>query len=355
VTLYESLRPLLFALPAETAHNLGKRAMQFAQSSDAVRSLLRYQYRYRHPTLEVEAFGTTFPTPVGVAAGFDKNGEVLHALADLGFGFTEIGTVTPYPQPGNPRPRLFRLPEDDAMINRLAFNSQGAERVRKRLETDGLPEIPVGVNIGKMNTSDADEAIEDYRRVFDRLYDYPDYFVVNVSCPNTPEEFDEDDPEHLEAIFTTLDAQNDDDKPILVKVGPDSTPEALAELVDIVTDYGVDGFIATNTTTDHSQLTGEHRDEWGGVSGAPLRAKATETIRTIHGQTDLPIVGVGGVRDGESAYAKIRAGASLVQLYTGFVYEGPSTARQINERLVELLRADGFDSVSEAVGVDAAE
>ena len=353
MSLYESLRPLLFALPAESAHGLGKRGMRVAQSLNPVRSLVRSQYQVRHDALEVEAFDSTFPAPVGVAAGFDKNGEVSHCIADLGFGFAEIGTVTPYPQSGNPRPRLFRLPDDDGMINRLAFNSQGAERVRERLETEGLPEIPIGVNIGKMNTSGPEEAIEDYRRVFDRLYPHPDYFVVNVSCPNTPDAFDEDDPDHLDAIFTTLAAANDEDKPILVKVGPDSTREALAELVDMLSGHDVAGYVATNTTTDHSDLTSQHRDERGGVSGAPLEEKATETVRTLHAHTDEPIVGVGGVRDAETAYRKIRAGATLVQLYTGFIYGGPGTARRINRGLVDLLADDGFTSVSDAVGVDA--
>ena len=353
MSLYETVRPLFFALPAETAHNLGKRVMAVAQSSGTLRSLLRARYQYRHPALAVERFGTTFPTPVGVAAGFDKNAAVTHCLADLGFGFVEIGTVTPYPQPGNSRPRLFRLPADDAMINRLGFNSQGADRVRERLERSGLPDVPVGVNVGKMNTSDEDEAIEDYRRALDRLSEFAEYVVVNVSCPNTPEEFDEDDPDHLRALFTTIEAENDADKPVLVKVGPDSTPEALGELVDIVTEFDVDGIVATNTTTDRPDLDSEYAEERGGLSGAPLEARATETVRTLYGLTDLPIVGVGGVRDAEDAYRKIRAGACLVQLYTGFVYRGPSTAREINRNLVSLLDRDGFDSVTEAVGVDA--
>jgi dihydroorotate dehydrogenase len=352
VSVYATLRPLLFRLPPETAHTLGKSVMKQAQSTGVVRWLVRRQYQYRDPGLTVEAFGLSFPTPVGVAAGFDKNGEVTHCLADLGFGFAEVGTVTPYPQPGNDRPRLFRLPEDGAMINRLGFNSQGAERVRERFEELGTPPVPVGANVGKMNTSDAAEAIEDYRRAFDRLYEFPDYFVVNVSCPNTPEEFDEDDPEHIEAIFETLDAENDADKPLLVKIGPDSTPAGLAELVDIVESVGFDGIVATNTTTDHSALTGRHRDEWGGVSGAPLAEQATETVRALAELTDLPIVGVGGVRDAADAYAKIRAGARLVQLYTGLVYEGPSTAHKLATGLSELLERDGFDSIEEAVGAE---
>ncbi len=350
--IYDRVRPLLFALPPERAHELSKRVMAVAESSSLVRSALRRSFQFHDPMLEIEVFDTVFPNPLGVAAGFDKNAAVMHCLSDLGFGFVEVGTVTPYPQPGNERPRLFRLPRDNALINRLGFNSQGADRVRDRFLDQGTPAVPIGVNIGSMNTSSESEAVEDYRRVFERLAPFPDYLVVNVSCPNTPEEFDEDDPEHVEAIFDALDDENEDDKPILVKIGPDATRPALEELVDIVESVGFDGLIATNTTTDHAGLTGRHRDEWGGVSGAPLEGKATQTIRHLGAYSDLPIIGVGGVSDAEGAYAKIRAGASLVQLYTGFVYGGPATAKRINRGLVDLLREDGFSSVEEAVGAD---
>jgi dihydroorotate dehydrogenase len=350
MTLYERLRPLLFELPPERAHELGKTALKVEQSSAILRSVTRSHYQYRHPMLETEAFGLTFRSPVGTAAGFDKDGEVSNAIADLGFGTTEVGTVTPRPQTGNPRPRLFRLPKDEGMINRLAFNGAGAEWVRTQFDRNGLPDIPVGVNIGKMNDSSEAEAVEDYREVLETLRGYPDYFVVNVSCPNTPEEYDEQSPEHLSAVFGALTEAKNPDTPLLVKVGPDSPREGLADLVDIVHEYDLDGIIATNTTTDHSGLASDHAREWGGVSGKPLEPHATETVRVLADLTDLPIVGVGGVRDAESAYRKIRAGATLVQLYTGFVYGGPSTARRINRGLVDLLRRDGFESVEDAVG-----
>ncbi|WP_276257047.1 quinone-dependent dihydroorotate dehydrogenase [Halomontanus rarus] len=354
MSLYASVRPLAFTLPAETAHELGKRVLRAAQSTRPTREALRYTYQYDHAALEVDLFDTTFPNPVGVAAGFDKNAEVTHALAALGFGFVEVGTVTPYPQPGNDRPRLFRLREDEAMVNRMGFNGHGADRVSQRFEADGVPDTPIGVNVGKMNTSSEREAIEDYRRVFDRLYPYPDYFVVNVSCPNTPDEFDEQSPEHLRAIFETLEAENDADKPILVKIGPDSPEQSVLELVDIVEEFGLDGIVATNTTTAREGLESANQQEWGGLSGKPLTERSTDVIRTLAEYTggDLPIIGVGGVDSAESAYAKIRAGASLVQLYTGFVYNGPTTAREINRGLVELLYRDGFSSIEEAVGAD---
>ncbi|RQH00266.1 quinone-dependent dihydroorotate dehydrogenase [Natrarchaeobius oligotrophus] len=354
MTLYSRVRPLAFKLPPERAHNVGKRTLRAAQSTMPTRAALSYAYQYEHPALEVERFGTTFPNPVGMAAGFDKNAEVTHALEALGFGFVEIGTVTPYPQSGNERPRLFRLREDRAMVNRMGFNGHGMERVRSRIERDGLPEIPLGVNVGKMNTSSESEAIEDYRRVFDRLSPYASYVVVNVSCPNTPDEFRESSPEHLRRIFETLEAENDEGKPILVKIGPDSTIDSILELVDIAREYGVDGIVATNTTIERENLTSDGCDEWGGLSGDPLADPSTRVIRSIaeHTDGDVPIVGVGGVDSAERAYEKIRAGASLVQLYTGFVYEGPSTAKRINRTLVEMLERDGFSSVEDAVGAD---
>ncbi len=352
MTIYSRLRPLAFKLPAETAHDLGKRTLRAAGATWPTRAALRYAYRYEHPALEVDLFDATFPNPVGVAAGFDKNAEVTHALAALGFGFVEVGTVTPYPQSGNERPRLFRLPEDEAMINRMGFNGQGMERVKARLEREGLPSIPIGVNVGKMNSSNEEEAVEDYRRVFDRLSPYADYVVVNVSCPNTPDEFDEASPGHLRAVFETLEAENDADRPLLVKVGPDSPAESLYDLVDIVEEFDLDGIVATNTTTSREGIRSDRREEWGGLSGKPLEDRSTDVIRTLAEYTDLPIVGVGGVDSAESAYAKIRSGASLVQLYTGFVYNGPSTAREINRGLVDLLQRDGFRSIEEAVGTD---
>lgn len=351
--LYDAIRPVLFRLPPEPAHRLGKGVLQLVGATGLTRGPIRSLYQYRHPALEIERFGATFPNPVGIAAGFDKNGEVARSLADLGFGFAEIGTVTPEPQEGNPHPRLFRLPEDDGMINRLAFNSAGVDRVRDRLAALGDLPVPLSVNIGKMNDSGPEEAISDYLRVFETLYDYPDYFVVNVSCPNTPEVYDEASPEHLADVFSALQSANADGKPIVVKIGPDYEKiEDLAELVGIVEEFDLDGIVATNTTEDHDGLSSRHRDEWGGVSGKPLEEKATSAVERLYRLTDLPLVGVGGVDSAESAYRKIRAGASLVQLYTGFVYRGPSLAREITTGLVDLLEADGFSSVEEAVGVD---
>ncbi|WP_114576747.1 quinone-dependent dihydroorotate dehydrogenase [Saliphagus sp. LR7] len=353
MTLYARLRPYAFRLPAEMAHEAGKGLLRVAGATRPSRAALERVYRYDHPALEIDLFDTTFPNPVGVAAGFDKDAEVTGGLAALGFGFVEVGTVTPEPQSGNRKPRLFRLAEDRALVNRMGFNGAGADAVAERLAA-GRPEIPVGANVGRMNAAGEEEAIEDYRRVFARLSPYPDYFVVNVSCPNTPETFDESSPEHLERVFGTLQAENDADEPILVKIGPDATAEGIGELVEIAESHGIDGIVATNTASDREgfDLESTNRKEWGGLSGAPLEERSTRVVRTVASHTDLPVIGVGGVDSAESAYRKIRAGASLVELYTAFVYEGPTVAREINRGLVSLLHRDGFSSVEEAVGAD---
>lgn len=352
MAVYPTIRPFLFALPAELAHALGKQALSAVQSNHLTRAVVQRKYRYHHPTLEIDRFGIQFPTPVGIAAGFDKNGEVVPALSDLGFGFVEVGTVTPYPQSGNPKPRLFRLPEDAGLINRLGFNSQGADQVRRHLDDLGEVDIPFGVNLGKMNESGEDQAIADYRYVLNQVGDHPDYVVVNISCPNTPDEFDEGRPGHLRRVFDDLQEANQHHLPLLVKVSPDGDDRYLENVIEVAEEFDLAGFIATNTTTDDVQLDSKHRSEWGGISGRPLEERATSVIRTLFSHTDLPIIGVGGVRDAETAYRKIRNGASLVQLYTGFVYQGPSVANRINCELVDLLHRDGFDSVEEAIGVD---
>ncbi len=349
--LYRALRPLLFRVPAESAHRLGTVGLRALQRSP-LRTAVADRYRVTDDRLRVDALDTTFENPVGVAAGFDKNAEVPAALAALGFGFVEVGTVTPRPQDGNPRPRMFRLPEDRALVNRLGFNGDGVEAVRRRL-ADHDPDLPVGVNVGKMNDAGPEAAVRDVRRVASRLQAYADYVVVNVSCPNTPDEFDEAAPEHLHALLGAVTDVTGG--PVLVKVGPDQDRAALSALVDVLDDHPVDGVVATNTTTARPDLDSPHAAEEGGLSGAPLADRATETLRTLAAlDDDLTLIGVGGVDSAESAYRRIRAGASLVQLYTAFVYGGPATARRINRGLVDLLERDGFDSVREVVGVDAA-
>lgn len=347
---YRVVKPLLFALPAETAHRGVSELLRIAQGTP-VESALAARYAIEDDRLAVEAFGETFPNPVGVAAGFDKNGEMPSVLTSLGFGHVEIGGVTAERQPGNPRPRMFRLTEDDGLINRLGFNNDGADRVGERLAEKRLPNAPLGVNIGKSKSTPLEDAAEDYAYTYEQVAEHGDFFVVNVSSPNTPglRELQNRDP--LERILTALG--NNGASPLLVKLSPDLSEAAIEEALDLAADLDLDGVVATNTTTDRpDSLRGEHREEAGGLSGKPIEARATETVRFVAARTDLPVIGVGGVFTAADAYRKIRAGATLVQLYTGLVYRGPSIAREINEGLLDLLTRDGFDSVEEAVGAD---
>jgi dihydroorotate dehydrogenase len=346
---YAAVRPLLFRLPAETAHELVQTGLRTAQGTPVEDALAR-RYVVDDERLETTVFGQTFPNPVGVAAGFDKNARVPRALAALGFGHVEVGGVTAERQAGNPRPRMFRLGEDDAIVNRMGFNNEGADAVGPRLARADVP-VPVGVNIGKSKDAPLDEAADDYLYTFERVREGGDFFVVNVSSPNTPGLRDLQDREHLETILSTLlDAGAD---PLLVKFSPDLHRDAIAEGVALAEELGLSGVVATNTTTDRADdLQSAAATEEGGLSGRPLEERATETVRFVAERTDLPVVGVGGVFTAEDAYRKIRAGADLVQLYTGLVYRGPGIARDINRGLLRLLERDGFDSVEAAVGAD---
>ncbi|MFH5800393.1 quinone-dependent dihydroorotate dehydrogenase [Haladaptatus sp. CMAA 1911] len=347
---YDVVRPLLFQLPTERAHGTVHTLLKTIQGTPIERLLGGY-YRVADPRLTVDAFGQSFPNPVGVAAGFDKNAEIPHALASLGFGHVEIGGVTAEAQPGNPKPRMFRLREDEAIINRMGFNNHGADRIGARMATQSLPDVPVGANIGKSKTTPLETAEEDYLYSYERVSAHADYFVVNVSSPNTPGLRELQNRENLERILTTL--QDAGASPLLVKLSPDLPEGAITDALDLVTELGLDGIIATNTSTERpNSLRSRYRDEEGGLSGMPIRGRATEMIRFAAERVDVPIVGVGGVFTAEDAYRKIRAGAHVVQLYTGLVYRGPSIARDINEGLLSLLDRDGYDDVEEAVGAD---
>jgi dihydroorotate dehydrogenase len=349
---YGLLKPALFALPPETAHEATVTALRRVQHTP-VRGLLERRYDVPDPEgrLSVDLLDTTFPTPVGVAAGFDKNAHVPVGLAALGFGHVEVGGVTAEAQPGNPKPRLFRLPEDRALVNRLGFNNEGADAVGARLADEPLPDVPVGVNLGLSKSTDLADAPADYRYTYERVGSHVDYAVVNVSSPNTPGLRGLQRRDSLAAILAALrDAGAD---PLLVKLSPDLPRPAVEEALAVAEDHGLAGVVATNTTTDRPEgLRSHNAAESGGLSGAPVEDRATDLVRFVADRTDLPVVGVGGVADAAGAYEKIRAGASVVQLYTALVYEGPGVARDISEGLLRLLDRDGFDSVEEAVGAD---
>jgi dihydroorotate dehydrogenase len=336
----------MFRLPAETAHDLGINALRLGFGSTAGDDA---------PFGPLQRFGLAFKNPIGIAAGFDKNGVVVDQLAALGFGFVEVGTVTYKPQSGNPRPRLFRLPEDRALINRLGFNNDGAFAIVERLKNSRRTCI-VGINIGKNKDVSIAEASEDYLRVLNVVHPVADYIAVNVSSPNTANLRDLQVTERLEELLSALVKRNAElgAKPLLLKIAPDLSEPAIESIVGICTDLRLSGMIATNTTVSRSGLRTENIESFGegGVSGAPLTKRSREVIAAIrrYSKGKLPIIGVGGIMTPEDAFAKIAAGACLLQTYTGFVYGGPSFARELNNGLLTIIRERGFTSLDEAVG-----
>ncbi|MFN8357513.1 MAG: quinone-dependent dihydroorotate dehydrogenase [Spirosomataceae bacterium] len=334
------LQPLLFRLDAERAHYLTFDLIRFACKIPLVAPILRKVYTLEHPSLERNLFGLTFKNPVGLAAGLDKNAVLVDELSALGFGFIEIGTLTPKPQPGNDKPRLFRLKADQALINRMGFNNDGViaavERLRRRKS-----KVLIGGNIGKNKVTPNEEAVQDYLICFKELFEVVDYFVVNVSSPNTPNLRALQEKEPLTKLLHQLQSLNltyTQPKPILLKIAPDLTESQLDDIIDIINTTGIAGVIATNTTIrrEHLQSSQALVAETGGLSGAPVRDLSTAVIRYLHQQSGgaFPIIGVGGIMSADDALEKLEAGASLVQLYTGFIYEGPSLVKQICERLV---------------------
>ena len=327
------VRPLLFSLPPEWVHHTSLAAI----TRTPLAALLESSARRDFPSLERKLFGLTFPNPIGLAAGFDKNAEGVTTWPRLGFGFMELGTITPRPQPGNPRPRVFRLPAEQGLINRLGFPNIGAEEVARRLEkiklTGRWPRMPVGLNLGKNKDTPLTEAGRDYVTCFRRTRELADYFVVNVSSPNTPGLRELQGGAFLDSILGPLRDEDSTGKhPLLIKIAPDLTEVQVADVVNAVEKYRLAGIVATNTTIDKTGLSVQ---EEGGASGRPLTARSTEIIRVVHRLTAgrVPIIGVGGIFNAADAREKLKAGASLLQLYTGFVYEGPFVARKICEGL----------------------
>lgn len=332
MNLYHSLlRPLFFTLGPETAHYLALGLG--ARTAPLVRPFLPQN----DVRLQRTVFGVTFPNPVGLAAGFDKNASALPLWETFGFGFVEAGTITARRQPGNPKPRVFRLPDQRALINRMGFNNEGADAVAARLQrlqaAGRWPHIPVGINIGKSRVTPVEEATADYLLSFERLHHFGDYFVLNVSSPNTPGLRSLQDAKALTDLIETIQRRNTLQKPLLVKIAPDLPWEAIEEILVLAKAHHVAGIVATNTTIDHTSVP-VHRRQTGGLSGDPLRDRSTEIVKFIAQQSDLPIIAVGGISSVDAALEKFDAGASLIQLYTGFIYEGPPLVRQINAALL---------------------
>ncbi|HEX9828081.1 MAG TPA: quinone-dependent dihydroorotate dehydrogenase [Flavobacteriaceae bacterium] len=331
------IRPLFFLFDPEKIHHFTFSLIRLACKIPGISALLKKIYLVEDKRLEKNLFGLTFKNPVGLAAGFDKDATLFNELSNLGFGFIEIGTLTPKPQDGNPKKRLFRLKEDQAIINRMGFNNGGVTEAVEHLKKNSG--VLIGGNIGKNKATPNENAVEDYKICFNALFDHVDYFVVNVSSPNTPNLRELQDKKPLTQLLQVLKNENTkakNPKPILLKIAPDLTNAQLLDIISIVKDTKIDGVIATNTTISREVLQSENRNETGGLSGKPLRDRSTEVIRFLSEKSNkaFPIIGVGGIHSVEDALEKLDAGADLIQLYTGFIYEGPKLIWDINKALL---------------------
>lgn len=346
--MYSLIKPILFKFDPENVHYFVTDGLQLVNKLPGGSAISRAIWNVEDKRLEREVFGLKFKNPVGLAAGFDKNGVMIKEMANLGFGFIETGTVTPLPQDGNPKPRMFRLPADEALINRMGFNNYGVDAMAEKISeyrkspASKQQRIIIGGNIGKNKITPNEEAVNDYIKCFDRLFDVVDYFVVNVSSPNTPGLRALQEKEPLLNILSTLQQRNHKNgitRPILLKIAPDLTTEQLDDIVEIVQQSGIAGVIATNTTISREGLSSPEtlKNETGGLSGKPLTHRSTEVISYLHKKSNgsFPIIGVGGIHSAEDALEKLNAGASLVQLYTGFIYEGPGLIGKINKALLK--------------------
>lgn len=334
------IRPILFCFDPEKVHYLTFSLIRFVSKIPGFPSLFRALFEVKDSRLEREVFGLKFKNPVGLAAGFDKDATLYQEFSNFGFGFIEIGTLTPKGQEGNPKKRLFRLKADNAIINRMGFNNGGVLEAVERLKKN--KGVLIGGNIGKNKLTPNEEATSDYEICFDALFDYVDYFVVNVSSPNTPNLRALQDKEPLTQLLQTLENKNlarPKQKPILLKIAPDLTDEQLLDIIDIVKETKIAGVIATNTTLSREGLQSENKIETGGLSGKPLAKRSTEVIRFLSKKSNkaFPIIGVGGIHSADDAIEKLEAGASLVQIYTGFIYEGPALVKAINKKILEKL------------------
>jgi dihydroorotate dehydrogenase len=337
------IKPIFFLFNPEFIHKVVFGILKFMALCPFSGYICKKFFLIDHPALEKEILGMKFKNPVGLAAGMDKDGEVFSMMGNFGFGFIELGTTTPLPQQGNPRPRLFRLPKDKALINRMGFNNRGIEFITKKL-AHRKPGIIIGGNIGKNKITPNEEAVTDYLKCFDALYDYVDYFAINVSSPNTPDLRALQEKEPLTRLLRSLqdaNAQKPFRKPILLKIAPDLTEEQLDDIIEIVQEVKLDGIIATNTTIERPDLVTDpeivKRAGAGGLSGMPVKEKSTLMIRYITKKTEgkIPVIGAGGILSEKDALEKLEAGASLIQIYTGFVYEGPGLIKRINQAILK--------------------
>ncbi|MCL4433006.1 MAG: quinone-dependent dihydroorotate dehydrogenase [Epsilonproteobacteria bacterium] len=347
---YESLKPWLFKLQPENAHTLGAIALRGAGLCPPLLNHFITKYFVTHPSLTQEIFGRTFLNPVGLAAGFDKNATMIEGTLAMGFGFTEIGTLTPKPQEGNPRPRLWRHIEEESLQNAMGFNNDGLFRISHRLKNVYPFSSPIGVNIGKNKLTSEENTLKDYTTLIKALHPYADYMVINISSPNTPGLRDLQNEEFIAQLFQT--AKTLTSKPILLKIAPDMSEDQAVALCVHAVESGADGIIATNTTVDYSLLSDP--EDIGGISGEVLRERSfyifDAIARELYGKTTL--ISVGGISTPEEAYRRIRAGASLVQLYSSLIFKGPEVVEDINTGLIDLLVQDGYTSITQAIGAD---
>jgi dihydroorotate dehydrogenase len=337
------VKPLLFLLPPELAHKTAVALLKCVLKLPFAKSLFKRQFGYGHPALERTVMGLRFKNPVGLAAGFDKDGESYAAMQQLGFGFVEVGTATPLPQSGNPKPRLFRLPKDRALINRMGFNNAGVEKLAAKLRKNRPDGLIIGGNIGKNKVTKNEDSIKDYETAFRALFPYVDYFTINVSSPNTPDLRALQDKAPLKELLSRLSDINATfgrPKPILLKIAPDLDFQQIDDVIEVILETKIEGIICTNTTIDRSNLsTDADSIGAGGLSGQPLAARATEVIRYVRQKAGMSvtIIGVGGILSPDDAIEKIRAGADLLQIYTGLIYQGPGLVRDINKKIIQEL------------------
>lgn len=354
--MYRLLRPLIFRLEAERAHELTLDSLAFASRHPALLRLLAWLFAADDARLALTAFGLEFRNPLLLAAGMDKNAVAVPAWDALGFAGAEVGTVTLRPQPGNPRPRLFRLPADQAVINRMGFNNEGADAVAARLSSlrpVRPARLQLGVNVGKSLAAELSEAAPDYRGSLERLWPHADYIVLNVSSPNTPGLRQLQEQSRLaELLELTLQLREQSERPVLLKIAPDLTEEDLRDICRLAESYALSGLIATNTTVKRDGLSSDPA-EAGGLSGRPLRRRALAVLRFLRAETELPLVAAGGIMTPADAVERLRAGADLLQLYTGYVYGGPGLLRRINRAILNELEREGLSSVTELTGLDA--